>query len=173
MWQVAISDAIPAAALRFGRYPLCSSRGYSSCSFDTSPSAWRQRAASAAIALKTSLWVRQAPLIDCDRVNGLGARFPGPCGGYSARASRHPRLCQRAWHAVHDRGLCQDDRACGSKGLGLELKATRTVLRHACGYALANKGPTQGDQGWLGHRSITSTAVYTALAPNRFRISAE
>jgi hypothetical protein len=22
-------------------------------------------------------------------------------------------------------------------------------------------------QGWLGHRSITSTAVYTALAPNR------
>jgi hypothetical protein len=23
--------------------------------------------------------------------------------------------------------------------------------------------------GWLGHRSITSTAVYTALAPNRFR----
>jgi hypothetical protein len=24
-------------------------------------------------------------------------------------------------------------------------------------------------QGWLGHRSITSTAVYTALAPNRFK----
>jgi hypothetical protein len=23
--------------------------------------------------------------------------------------------------------------------------------------------------GWLGHRSITSTAVYTALAPNRFK----
>jgi hypothetical protein len=22
---------------------------------------------------------------------------------------------------------------------------------------------------WLGHRSITSTAVYTALAPNRFK----
>src|SRR5258705_1075193 len=35
MWQVAISDATPAAALRFGRYPLCSSRGYSSCSFAT------------------------------------------------------------------------------------------------------------------------------------------
>jgi site-specific recombinase XerD len=39
------------------------------------------------------------------------------------------------------------------------------MLRHACGYALANKG----HQGWLGHRSITSTAVYTALAPNRFK----
>jgi hypothetical protein len=24
-------------------------------------------------------------------------------------------------------------------------------------------------QGWRGHRSITSTAVYTALAPNRFK----
>jgi site-specific recombinase XerD len=24
-------------------------------------------------------------------------------------------------------------------------------------------------QGWLGHRSIASTAVYTALAPNRFK----
>jgi hypothetical protein len=28
---------------------------------------------------------------------------------------------------------------------------------------------TRAIQGWLGHRSITSTAVYTALAPNRFR----
>jgi site-specific recombinase XerD len=42
--------------------------------------------------------------------------------------------------------------------------------RHACGYALANKGhDTRAIQGWLGHRSITSTAVYTALAPNRFK----
>jgi hypothetical protein len=43
------------------------------------------------------------------------------------------------------------------------------MLRHACGYTLANKGhDTRAIQGWLGHRSITSTAVYTALAPNRF-----
>ena len=26
-----------------------------------------------------------------------------------------------------------------------------------------------GIQAWLGHRSITSTAVYSALAPNRFK----
>jgi site-specific recombinase XerD len=39
-----------------------------------------------------------------------------------------------------------------------------------CGYALANKGhDTRAIQGWLGRRSITSTAVYTALAPNRFK----
>jgi site-specific recombinase XerD len=52
---------------------------------------------------------------------------------------------------------------------GLELKAHPHTLRHACGYALANKGhDTRAIQGWLGHRSITSTAVYTALVPNRF-----
>src|SRR5258708_27728241 len=55
-------------------------------------------------------------------------------------------------------------------GLGLELKAHPHMLRHACGYALANKGhDTRAIHAWLGHRSITSTAVYTALAPNRFR----
>jgi len=44
------------------------------------------------------------------------------------------------------------------------------MLRHVCGYALANKGHgTRAIQGWLGHWSITSTAVYTALAPNRFK----
>jgi integrase len=53
---------------------------------------------------------------------------------------------------------------------GMELKAHPHMLRHACGYALANKGhDTRAIQGWLGHRSITSTAVYTALAPNRFK----
>jgi integrase len=55
-------------------------------------------------------------------------------------------------------------------GTDLELKAHPHMLRHACGYALANKGhDTRAIQGWLGHRSITSTAVYTALAPNRFK----
>ncbi len=56
------------------------------------------------------------------------------------------------------------------RGLGLELKAHPHMLRHACGYALANRGhDTRAIQGWLGHRSITSTAVYTTLAPNRFK----
>jgi integrase len=53
---------------------------------------------------------------------------------------------------------------------GLELKAHPHMLRHACGWALANKGHDAWViQGWLGHRSITSTAFYTALAPNRFK----
>jgi integrase len=37
------------------------------------------------------------------------------------------------------------------------LKAHPHMLRHACGYALANKGhDTRAIQGWLGHRSITT-----------------
>jgi site-specific recombinase XerD len=52
----------------------------------------------------------------------------------------------------------------------IELKAHPHMLRHACGYALANKGhDTRAIQAWLEHRSITSTAIYTALAPNRFK----
>jgi integrase len=45
----------------------------------------------------------------------------------------------------------------------------RMIERAAAG-AVANKGhDTRAIQGWLGHRSITSAAVYTALAPNRFK----
>jgi site-specific recombinase XerD len=59
---------------------------------------------------------------------------------------------------------------CAAAGAGLEIKAHPHMLRHGCGSALANKDPdTRAIQGWLGHRSITSTAVYTALAPNRFK----
>jgi site-specific recombinase XerD len=60
------------------------------------------------------------------------------------------------------------ERAAGAAGL--ELKAHPHMLRHACGCALANKGhDTRAIQAWLGHRSITSTAIYTALSPNRFK----
>jgi type 1 fimbriae regulatory protein FimB/type 1 fimbriae regulatory protein FimE len=45
------------------------------------------------------------------------------------------------------------------------------MLRHGCGYALANKkGVTTRDlQAYLGHRSISSTVIYTELAPGRFK----
>jgi type 1 fimbriae regulatory protein FimE len=43
------------------------------------------------------------------------------------------------------------------------------MLRHACGYALANKGTdTRTIQDYLGHRSIQHTVRYTKLAPGRF-----
>jgi integrase len=55
-------------------------------------------------------------------------------------------------------------------GAGLEPKAHPACSGMPATYALANKGhDTRAIQGWLGHRSITSRAVYTALAPNRFK----
>jgi type 1 fimbriae regulatory protein FimB/type 1 fimbriae regulatory protein FimE len=44
------------------------------------------------------------------------------------------------------------------------------MLRHSCGYKLANDGQdTRAIQHYLGHRSITSTVRYTALTPDRFK----
>jgi len=43
------------------------------------------------------------------------------------------------------------------------------MLRHACGYKLANDGQdTRTLQAYLGHASIQSTVRYTELAPDRF-----
>lgn len=43
------------------------------------------------------------------------------------------------------------------------------MLRHACGYYLANKGfDTRAIAEYLGHRSLEHTYRYTAIAPNRF-----
>ena len=43
------------------------------------------------------------------------------------------------------------------------------MLRHACGYKLANDGhDTRAIQQYLGHRNITHTVRYTELAPQRF-----
>jgi integrase len=44
------------------------------------------------------------------------------------------------------------------------------MLRHACGYALANMGhDTRAIQDWLGHRSIQHTVRYTELSPTKFK----
>ncbi len=44
------------------------------------------------------------------------------------------------------------------------------MLRHACGYALANRGmATRSLQAYLGHASIVHTVRYTEMSPTRFR----
>jgi site-specific recombinase XerD len=43
-------------------------------------------------------------------------------------------------------------------------------IRHACGFALANKGhDTRSLQAYLGHRNIQHTVRYTELSPTRFK----
>jgi site-specific recombinase XerD len=50
------------------------------------------------------------------------------------------------------------------------FKAHPHMLRHACGFALANKGhDTRALQAYLGHKNIQHTVRYTELAPDRFK----
>ena len=60
------------------------------------------------------------------------------------------------------------ERAAVSAKLG--IKAHAHMLRHACGYKLANDGhDTRALQAYLGHRNIQNTTRYTALAQDRFK----
>jgi integrase len=54
---------------------------------------------------------------------------------------------------------------------GLEgLRVHPHMLRHACGFKLANDGvDTRSIQAYLGHRNIAHTVRYTELSPGRFR----
>ena len=52
----------------------------------------------------------------------------------------------------------------------LAFKVHPHMLRHACGYALVNKGhDTRALQAYLGHRNIQHTVRYTELSPTRFK----
>src|SRR5215210_4937507 len=52
----------------------------------------------------------------------------------------------------------------------LGFKAHPHMLRHACGFALANKGhDTRSLQAYLGHKNIQHTVRYTELSPDRFK----
>jgi integrase len=60
------------------------------------------------------------------------------------------------------------ERAGAETGFG--FKAHPHMLRHACGYKLANDGhDTRALQAYLGHRNIQHTVRYSELAPGRFK----
>ena len=53
---------------------------------------------------------------------------------------------------------------------GLGFKAHPQMLRHACGYALANKGhDARALQSYLGLKNIEYAVRYTELSPDRFK----
>lgn len=53
---------------------------------------------------------------------------------------------------------------------GLEIKVHPHMLRHACGFKLANDGvDTRSLQAYLGHANIQHTVRYAELAPGRFK----
>jgi site-specific recombinase XerD len=52
----------------------------------------------------------------------------------------------------------------------VEIKVHPHMVRHACGFKLANDGvDTRALQAYLGHKSIQHTVRYTELAPTRFK----
>jgi len=56
------------------------------------------------------------------------------------------------------------------KDAGLPFPAHPHMLRHACGYKLANDGhDTRALQHYLGHKNITHTVRYTEMAPDQFK----
>jgi len=64
-----------------------------------------------------------------------------------------------AWVIIRDYG----------KDAGLGVASHPHMLRHACGYALADQGAdTRLIQDYLGHRNIQHTVRYTASNPARF-----
>ena len=72
---------------------------------------------------------------------------------------RGPLSRKTAWVAIKRYG----------EAAGLPLPAHPHMLRHACGFALADQGAdTRLIQDYLGHRNIQHTVRYTATNPARF-----
>jgi site-specific recombinase XerD len=79
------------------------------------------------------------------------------------------RLYDRAGRADDAQGI-----PCAFGRIGARAKMPFPVhphmLRHGCGYALANAGhDTRALQAWVRHKNIQHTVRYTELAPDRFK----
>ena len=106
---------------------------------------------------------------------GIGTRQP-----LAARELRALRRLQREASGVH---IFVSERDAPLSVAGYQRMVARTgeaarfpfpihshMLRHSCGYKLANDGhDTRAIQHYLGHRSIASTVRYTTMSPHRFR----
>lgn len=87
------------------------------------------------------------------------------------KATKH----QTPWIFMSERGTVMSDDVVRTIVLrageiaGFDFPLHPHMLRHSCGYALAEKGTdTRRIQDYLGHKCITHTVRYTQLAPNRF-----
>jgi site-specific recombinase XerD len=92
-----------------------------------------------------------------ERLQQRNARYAGE---YMFASERGERMSRSAfWRVVAQAG----ERA------ALPVKAYAHLLRHSCGYYLANKGcDLRLIQDYLGHKQIQNTVRYTALNPARF-----
>jgi len=87
------------------------------------------------------------------------ARMKPETDAFFISERRSPLSRKTAWLAIRTYG----ERA------GLPVDAHPHMLRHACGFALADQGAdTLLIQDYLGHRNIQHTVRYTATNPARF-----
>jgi type 1 fimbriae regulatory protein FimB/type 1 fimbriae regulatory protein FimE len=94
-----------------------------------------------------------------DEIRALRGQFPD--SGFVFATERNgpftPDACNRLIKRIGERA-------------GFDFNVHCHMLRHACGFALANAGhDTRSIQDWLGHRSIQHTVRYTELASTRFK----
>lgn len=89
------------------------------------------------------------------------ARYPSAKGSDKLFVSERAGTLSRkqAWTIIRD---------CGAHS-GLQINSHPHMLRHACGYTLANEGAdTRLIQDYLGHRNIRHTVRYTKGNSERF-----
>ncbi len=87
------------------------------------------------------------------------ARMKPDTDAFFISERRGPLSRKTAWVMIRDYG----------RQAGLSVEAHPHMLRHACGYALADQGAdTRLIQDYLGHRNIQHTVMYTATNPARF-----
>jgi integrase len=84
-----------------------------------------------------------------------------PAGPYIFMSERGGPITPKSFHTLI---LRLGERA------GMAFPIHPHMLRHGCGYALANAGhDTRAIQAWMGHKNIQHTVRYTELAPDRFK----
>ena len=102
-----------------------------------------------------------------------------PISGVEMRALR--KLKQKApkdspWVFLSERGApmtrgnVQAIVAKAGRVAGFDFKVHPHQLRHSTGFYLSEKGvPTRSLAGFMGHKNLNNTAIYTALSPHHFK----
>jgi type 1 fimbriae regulatory protein FimB/type 1 fimbriae regulatory protein FimE len=84
-----------------------------------------------------------------------------PASPFVFTSERSAPFAARGWRQMIERL---------GKAAGFDFPVHAHMLRHACGYKLANDGhATRTVQQYLGHRNIQHTVRYTELSPAQFK----
>ena len=129
------------------------------------------------VRLRWEMFDLKAALFHVQRVKN-GVPSVHPLRGAELRALRQLRVtgAGAAYLFVSERGGPLTTRtvhhivAAAGEVAGFPFPVHPHMLRHACGFYLANKGvDTRALQQYLGHRNIQHTVRYTELTPQRFQ----